>query len=262
MGGAFKPFLGVINGYYELDLRKEMDALALGRLLEASQTENTLRQAQSPIEMGRMGDLSQCGTWTSFRNESLNGKRFAITPERFRPMPKSGKLIFDYSSVARPVVNEDLLVLTDARLVKILHNQFLIPEHDMVKAMKRLMLWRKHLKRANTAKGHMLHQYEYDKEKCLAMSEAIKNFYERLDERADCMMHGAERENVKVCQAMSILACRLNADFTGVINHNQIMLPTFSRWTTRRRIRKRRRGRRGAKRRKTRTISKAGTMAP
>lgn len=198
MGGAYKPFLGVINGYYELDLRKEMDSIALSRLLEASQGESTLRMAQSPLEMGRMGDTSQCGTWTSFRNEAINGKRFAVTAERFRPMPKSGKITFDFSSIMRPVVNEDLLVITDARLVKILHNQFLVQEQDMAKCMKRLMLWRKHLKRANSGKGHMLPMYEYDKDKGMGIAEAIKEFYQRLDERGELYNAGAERESVKV----------------------------------------------------------------
>ena len=55
----------------------------------------------SPLSPGQMGDTSQCGNWTSFRNEFLNGKRFAVQPDRFRPMPKSGKLTFDYAMAAR-----------------------------------------------------------------------------------------------------------------------------------------------------------------
>lgn len=198
MGGAYKPFLGIINGYYELDLKKEMDQIAMSRLLEQSQMDQTWRMACSPLSMAQIGDTSQCGTWTNFRNELLGNKRFAITPERFRPMPKTGRISFDFSSIARPVVNEDLLVMTDNRIVKILHNQFLIHEKDMGAAMKRMASWRRDLKRANTAKGNMLPRYEYDKEKGWGIGDACREFYENLESRADCMVLGAERENVKV----------------------------------------------------------------
>lgn len=198
MGGAFRPFLGIINGYYELDLKHEMDRIALSRLLEQSQNDTVRRMAASPLQPGQVGDTSQTGFWTCFRNEYINGKRFAVTAERFRPMPKSGRISFDFSMVGRPHIDEDLLVMTDARVVKILHNQFLIQEHDMPASMKCLAQWRKDVKRANTARGTMLPKYEYDKEKGFGIGDHCRIFYEQLPNRIVLMSEGVERESVKV----------------------------------------------------------------
>ena len=55
MGGAFRPFLGIINGYYELDLKHEMDRIALSRLLEQSQNDTVRRMAGSPLQPGQVG---------------------------------------------------------------------------------------------------------------------------------------------------------------------------------------------------------------
>jgi hypothetical protein len=196
--GAYKPYLGILNGYYVLDLSKKMDQIALTRLLEQSQTDNTRRQAFSPLLPGRMGDTSQCGNWTSFRNEFLNGKRFAIHPEKFRPMPKSGKLCFDYCMVARPPITDDLIILSDRRLVKILYNIFLVSEEDMPKYLKMLEMWRKDLKNNAKGKGGMKLKYEYSKEKGLGLGHAVTDFYENLEMRMKLYSEGFSRENVKV----------------------------------------------------------------
>ena len=93
MMGCYKPYLGILNGYYQLDLSKKMDRIALTRLLEQSQTDNTRRQAFSSLSPGRMGDTSQCGNWTSFRNEFLNGKRYAIHPGKLSANARARQVV-------------------------------------------------------------------------------------------------------------------------------------------------------------------------
>jgi Ran GTPase-activating protein (RanGAP) involved in mRNA processing and transport len=198
MGGAYKPYLGILNGYYSLDLSKQMDQIALTRLLEQSQTDNTTRQAMSPLSIGQMGDTSQCGNWSSFRNEFLNGKRFAVQPDRFRPMPKSGKLYFDYSMTQKPAIDKDTIILSDKRLVKILMNNFLVKENEIEKYLKKMTIWRKHLVIANKGKGKMLKIYEYDKEKGLNIGLACNEYYTRLEDRIQLFQLGFKRENVTV----------------------------------------------------------------
>ena len=198
MGGAYKPYLGILNGYYQLDLSKQMDQIALTRLLEQSQTDNTRRQGMSPLSPGQIGDTSQCGNWTSFRNEFYNNKRFAVQPDRFRPMPKSGKLHFDYSNISRPQINEDLIILSDKRLMKIMQNIYLITEEETPAYLKKMNTWRLHLKMASTGKGHMLPQYEYPKEKGINIGKACNEFYLRLDDRMRLFSNGFKRENVTV----------------------------------------------------------------
>lgn len=56
----------------------------------------------SPIgEPGRVGDTSQKGNWSCFRNETLNFKTpFIVTIEA--DIPKKGVLEFDFMSSRRP----------------------------------------------------------------------------------------------------------------------------------------------------------------
>eukprot|EP00606_Chrysophyceae_sp_TOSAG23-5_P000693 GSChrysophyteH2.ASY1.ANO1.40.1 assembled CDS len=198
MGGAYKPYLGILNGYYTLDLSKQMDQIALTRLLEQSQTDNTRRQASSPLSIGQMGDTSQCGNWSSFRNEFMNGKRFAVQPDRFRPMPKSGKLYFDYSMTQKPPINEDLIILSDKRLVKILCNQFLVKQEEVPDYLNKLNMWRRHLRIAARGKGQMRKEYEYDREKGLRIGQECDRFYNTLEDRTKLFSTGFQRENVTV----------------------------------------------------------------
>ena len=61
------------NGYYTLDLTKIMDRMCIERLLEVSATTAAKRCEESKLAYGRVGDLSQKGNWSSFRNERYNG---------------------------------------------------------------------------------------------------------------------------------------------------------------------------------------------
>jgi hypothetical protein len=40
-----------------------------------------------------VGDCSQKGNWSSFRNEMFNGKPAVVTTEFASPMPRSGTLL-------------------------------------------------------------------------------------------------------------------------------------------------------------------------
>eukprot|EP01039_Chlorochromonas_danica_P015877 gene15877-18718_t len=98
-GVALRPLLGAFNGYYCLDLSKEIHRLCLSRLLEQSQTWNyhQKRRTYGIIGPSKIGDVSQHGNWSCFRNERFNGQALVITPQRFQPMPHSGTVEFDFS---------------------------------------------------------------------------------------------------------------------------------------------------------------------
>jgi len=88
-GLALRPLFGVPNGYYKLDLSKEMDRVCLLRLLEISKTTNCKRMLRNEREgCGSVGDTSQKGNNSCFRNEIVNGVPMAIDPSLFTPMPK------------------------------------------------------------------------------------------------------------------------------------------------------------------------------
>jgi hypothetical protein len=66
LGAALRPLIGNPNGYYVLDLTKEMDRLCLERLIELSATDAVNRCEASKIAYGRVGDLSQKGNNSFF----------------------------------------------------------------------------------------------------------------------------------------------------------------------------------------------------
>jgi hypothetical protein len=102
MGAALRPILGNPNGYYVLDLSKEMDRLCVEKLLEISMTLAQQRMESSKLGIGRVGDLSQKGNFSSFRNESFAKTPFSMTSAFASPIPFSGKLEFDFSGTERP----------------------------------------------------------------------------------------------------------------------------------------------------------------
>jgi hypothetical protein len=69
MGSALKPILGMPNGYYILDLSKDTDRICLSRLLEFSNTYRFHGMSKSKLGFGIVGDTSQRGNWSCFRNE-------------------------------------------------------------------------------------------------------------------------------------------------------------------------------------------------
>ena len=52
-----------------LDLSRDMDRICLARLLELSNTRRYHNMEASKLGHGIVGDTSQYGTWSSFRNE-------------------------------------------------------------------------------------------------------------------------------------------------------------------------------------------------
>jgi hypothetical protein len=102
LGLALKAILGNANGYYLLDLSKEMDRLCVDKLLEISMTKAYKRMERSKLGYGREGDLSQKGNFSSFRNESYNKTPFTMTAAFASPIPFHGKLEFDFSCTERP----------------------------------------------------------------------------------------------------------------------------------------------------------------
>ena len=135
-GASLRPILGNPNGYYVLDLSKEMDRMCLEKLLEISTTAGNKRMENSKLGYGRVGDLSQKGNWSSFRNELMNGEPVVLSPAFAQPIPLSGKLEFDFSGAGRP--NRDALVVSDIRVVKILMNNGLLHPHDTPVALYKM----------------------------------------------------------------------------------------------------------------------------
>lgn len=132
LGNILRPIFGQPNGYYALDLTRPLDVLCLSRLLEISQSVNLRRKYEKYMYLTQhhialqgvgsgagkqepampalpgaggegggsmplwVGDVSQHGNWTCFRNELRDGLPIEITSEAFTPMPTRGLIEFDF----------------------------------------------------------------------------------------------------------------------------------------------------------------------
>ena len=147
IGYALKPLCGLYDGYYCLNLGLESSQLCLRRLMEVSET---LRMKQMPLSIiggyGRIGDTSQKGNWSCFRNETFNHKTsFPITVKTI--VPKRGILEFDFMSSARPPTlssnnNENKInkieVVNSNRLFGLLEKCKLMTVSDRAEALRYL----------------------------------------------------------------------------------------------------------------------------
>jgi hypothetical protein len=102
-GQTIKPMFGLYNGFYQLDLSKDLHRSCLSRLFENSTRRNGERAAtyRDWFGHGLVGDTGQY-PWNSFRNAMFNREPIEVTPANFTPMPVIGKLEFDFSTVERP----------------------------------------------------------------------------------------------------------------------------------------------------------------
>ena len=194
LGYIVKPLLGAPDGYYSLDLNKELDKICLYRLMEISQALNAKRQ-MAPVAGLVLGDCSQHGNWTCFRNEMLNLKPIEITAEAFTPAPKRGILEFDFCSAMKPALEEN--VLLDRRFLKILNNCCLLKEEKFAeqttKMAKLKRLCDKALLGNGTTKTHV---------KTLAQMMEIFNltekFYNTMPGRQAAYIKGLKAEEINV----------------------------------------------------------------
>jgi len=104
LGLILKPIFGQPDGYYSLDMSKPLDVLCLCRLLEISTMASVRRVIENqnlcriggPMATVKIGDRSQHGNWTCFRNELKDGLSFEITTESCTPLPTRGVYEFDF----------------------------------------------------------------------------------------------------------------------------------------------------------------------
>ena len=175
-----KPLLGCPNGYYNLDLAKDLHRKCLLKLFEINAIEMERRKKQSQLAHGRTGDLSQHGNFSCFRNELWNSKPFILTPTFINPVPITGKLEFDFSSTARPP--KDLLPISDRKLLKILLNHHLLRPTDVGVALFKLEEMKQFNQTSLLCKG--LNAFECPPARARQIALHMEAFYQQLECRA------------------------------------------------------------------------------
>ena len=187
---ALKPIIGEPNGYYMLDLADDMDRLCITRLLEISRTTARNKMEKSKLGYGLVGDLSQHGNWSCFRNTLLNGEHFILTLAFANPLPRAGKLEFDFSVGSRPAL--DCMCINDSRFVQVLINcSLLLSDHREV-ALHRLTLHKSMSEIMLDCDGKTFYAATIDR--AIEIASHQDKFLEHLKERHELVMLQAEEE--------------------------------------------------------------------
>ena len=193
MGNALKPIFGLPCGYFSLELSREMDQICLMKLLELDSSVNCLRQADDPFGQSLVGDTSQYRNWSCFRNCVQNGNAIKISPTLFNPMPKSGKLEFDFSGSFRPMPGQ--VAMSDSKLIKILINLALVNIEDKDDNLQRLQVMKSDMAEAMDGKGRMHFECNTKRANKIAMSS--EKFMKNLLLRSSNFMESRKKEEIK-----------------------------------------------------------------
>lgn len=203
MGSSMRPLIGFPNGYYVLDMGNVMDRFCVNRLIENSRTYAAKKKASCPLGLGIIGDYSQKGNWSNFRNELHNGKPVVVDANFATPLPRSGKLEFDFSGTVRP--SKDDLIATDIRVIKCLLNHYLIEENETLATSKYLKKMANATLKTLDCDGMTLNKCELSK--ALKISEHMNVFYENLYQRCDIYESSLLRDNsTRVASAIGVKA--------------------------------------------------------
>ncbi|CAK9252797.1 unnamed protein product [Sphagnum jensenii] len=207
LGSAYQPLLGCVNGFYRLNLSVETDRLCLTHLLGHSKSlmEKRLKFHSHGFHLeGKVGDTSQHGNWTCFRNELYNGESFQITSSAFTPMKRTGILEFDFSSCMRPPLEENSI--SDFRVVRILANISLLESGNIPEALKQLADSKTATLKSESQFATMVHERSMDKACKIGIHEDI--FYTHLKVRGEEQVKATRREILTTEVAQSKISHR------------------------------------------------------
>jgi hypothetical protein len=197
LGQAVKPILGMPCGYYYLDLAEPVNRICLAQLFEHSHTLGRRRQLCCKTMDGwSFGDVSQHQNWSCFRNELHNGTAIVLSPKDFAPIPKSGKLSFDFSTSGfRP---EGIpTVISDSKIIKLLlASELAEPVEKMIftTQLEQLLPSSALLQDANLGVGKTI--YEFTTADAIETAEHCQNFSNNLVTRINDILECSRREEL------------------------------------------------------------------
>eukprot|EP00981_Chlorochromonas_danica_P002470 scaffold474_cov169-Ochromonas_danica.AAC.5 len=189
LGAAYYPVIGIYSGFYCLDLSDGLDRLCMKILIEKS-----VRSTQARHRKG-LWDTSQNGQWSCFRNDySPDNSIPSISFKYLFPIPRKGKIEFDFVSIERPDISLCQPVCDD-RIVECLLLSRLLSQDKVEWANQRLRSYESAIRRSLLTNGAPT----WKPEQGLAMSVATHIFtmYNGLSQRRSARQKVAKRELIK-----------------------------------------------------------------
>jgi hypothetical protein len=195
IGQFYRVIMGRPDGYYCLDLSNEMDRCCVNRLLEISMTTQYFRSKKRDIlGYGKLGDTSQHNNYSCFRNELLSRKPVEVDTDFASPLPRVGKLEFDF--VSQRHFSTDNGIINDVRFTNLLLKTFQLRKQDRTKVLKALHQMKKTCNW--TIQGNAKRIYEIPKEKAIEIGFLMDDFYNHLSERTEQNEKYRQKENIKI----------------------------------------------------------------
>ena len=108
----YRPLVGLYNGYYQLDLNEELDVQCFERLKMVNEETSAARRRKG------LGDISQFGNWSCFRNVVADGKVFT-GKERIEDVHAGSKVQFDFVCMKEAGISSSSI--SDVRFVNVLY---------------------------------------------------------------------------------------------------------------------------------------------
>jgi hypothetical protein len=147
----------------------------------------------------KLGDTSQLADWSCFRNATWNNNgikktKVSVTTAEFFPVPKTGKLEFDYVDCERDD-QLDEKAISDKKVLKLIRNCYLFTtDRDLSQARERLH----DLKKAGRFDSHSLGRayWKPDMSRAMEVGTFLNEMYTGLDKRTKLLLK-AERQERK-----------------------------------------------------------------
>lgn len=188
MGNLYPPMTGNVTGFFTLDFRRKIDQECMERLLEISNDATYYRKSRG------LGDISQDGNWSCFRNVVFNGTPSTIDASNYEGIPESGKAEFDFVDTKRSLRYDSMRALQDHVFLDTLVRLQLLGVSRLPWAKKRLSTMRTAMDKVMYHVG--THYWTCSNERAEAYGRYIRCvFYKCLPERSAQMEAALKRES-------------------------------------------------------------------
>lgn len=192
LGTSLLPLIGIYSGYYHLDLSFTSDRVCLKKLIEKSVKNCDERMLK------KLGDTSQNGNWTCFRNEYHPDPHsehapdsIRIIPKYFYPLPEKGKVEFDFINISRPDITIHRAVTDDA-IVDILLMTRLLDETLVEWAIAKLSEVAAGLRKSALSNGRPVWKSELGR--AITVNDTVHSYSNSLNTRKKSLLKSQKRE--------------------------------------------------------------------
>jgi hypothetical protein len=171
LGPLFRILIGIPNGFYQLSLNDPNDRKAIHLLMQLSHKHNQERKKM------HLGDTSQMGNWSSFRNVILDGQATILNEESFldeKKIPDKGKLDFDFVLIESVSMKE--VEISNLRLFRVVQALGMVDSSKRKRIFQRLDYQRDEGRQV--AKGYGNRKWEIGHNAASNIAERLESFYD------------------------------------------------------------------------------------